>query len=108
MVLLYILLSVYILAVNLYSFLLIKSRRVGAERGEKEKDAPAAPPVREWDGKILLTALLGGALTLYVCMFVFRYRLNNLLLMLALPVLAALNVYLFVVAYRSGFGLTIV
>lgn len=108
MILLYILLSVYILAINFYSFLLIKGRHDGAEGGENDEAAPVTPVRREGDGKILLTALLGGAITLYVSMFIFRYRLNNLLLMITLPVLAALNIYLFFIAYRSGFGFLVI
>lgn len=121
MILLYILLSVYILAVNFYAFLLIKGRKKASDArraGEQTSDEgasvaapsePAAVPVREEGyGKILLTAVLGGAITLYISMFIFRYRLNNLLLMIALPVLAALNIYLFVIAYRSGFGFFVV
>lgn len=103
MILLYILLSVYIAAVNFYAFLLIKSRRSDADAADGERSAR-----RAGDGKLFLTAFLGGAVTLYVTMFVFRYRLNDLLLMLALPVLAALNIYLFILAYRSGFGLIVV
>lgn len=121
MILLYILLSVYILAVNFYAFLLIKGRKKASDArraGEQPSDEgvslsassdPSAAPAREeGDGKILLTAVLGGAITLYISMFIFRYRLNNLLLMIALPVLAALNIYLFVIAYRSGFGFFVV
>lgn len=101
MILLYILFSVYILAVNFYAFLLIKAQREESTQIETEGK-------KTGDGKLLLTAFLGGAITLYVSMFIFRYRLKNLLLMIALPVLAALNVYLFVLAYRSGFGFAVV
>ncbi len=106
MILLYVLFSVYIAAINFYSFLLIKSQRASGMDGE---ETPAAPERRRvGDGKLLLAAFLGGAVTMYVSMFVFRYRLNDLLLMIALPVLAALNIYLFILAYRSGFGFAVV
>ena len=86
MILLYILISVYILAVNFYSFLLIKRQRDTFDEAANE---------RIGDGKLLLSALLGGAVTLYASMLIFRFRLNDILLMVVLPVLAALNIYLF-------------
>lgn len=96
MILLYVLLTVYILAINFYSFLLLKRQQ---ELDEFE---------RAGDGKLLLSGLLGGAVTVYVCMFLYRYKLNNIVLMVVLPVLAALNIYLFFLAYRFGFGLRVI
>jgi hypothetical protein len=131
----YILLTVYILAVNFYAFLLIKNAQAEDELtnidAEADADVNANANANAYggngsynsrnggsvggsgsgnvgNGKLLLTALLGGAIAVYVCMFVFRFRLSNLLLMVAMPVLAALNVYLFFIAYRSGFGLFVV
>ena len=99
MLLLYVLFSVYILAINFYSFLLIKSQRDSFNEAEQRKIG---------DGKLLLAAFLGGALTMYISMFIFKYRLNSLFLMIALPVLSVLNIYLFILAYRSGFSFIIV
>ena len=99
MILLYILFAVYIFAVNFYSFLLIKNQRESFNETEQRKIG---------DGKLFLAAFLGGAVTMYVSMFVFRYRLNNMFLMLSLPVLSALNIYLFILAYRSGFGFIVI
>ncbi len=98
MVLLYVIFSVYILAVNFYAVMLIKSQR--DESGASDKPAG--------DGKIILTAILGGAIALYVSMFVMRYRLKNLLLMILLPVIAVLNVWFFYLAFRSGFTFFVV
>ncbi len=98
MVLLYVIFSVYILAVNFYAVMLIKSQR--DESGANDKPAG--------DGKIILTAILGGAIALYVSMFVMRYRLKNLLLMILLPVIAVLNVWFFYLAFRSGFTFFVV
>jgi hypothetical protein len=116
MVLMYILLTVYILAVNFYAFLLIKNGREDDETTDSGMDYGGTNSGTDYggnsgnvgNGKLLLTALLGGAITAYACMFVFRYRLDNLLLMVAMPVLAALNIYLFFIAYRSGFGIFVV
>lgn len=94
MLLVYIVLIVYILAVNFYAVLLIKSQR--DEFGEDERMKKSG------DGKLILTAILGGAISLYVSMFIMHYRTNNLLLMIALPVIGVLNVYIFILAFRSG------
>lgn len=94
MVLLYIIFGVYIAAINFYAVLLIRSQR--DEYGDSGSRVHG-------DGKIILTAILGGAIALYLSMFFMRYRLKNLLLMILLPVLGVLNVYFFVLAFRSGF-----
>ena len=94
MILLYIIFSVYIAAVNFYAVLLIKSQK--DDYGDNGKP-------RSGDGKLILTAILGGAIALYVCMFIMKYRLNNILLMILLPVLGVLNIYFFALAYKSGF-----
>lgn len=95
MTLLYVLLTVYILAINFYSFRFIKTQSEESESGTEYRQ----------DGKLILAALLGGALSIYITMFIMRYRLNNLLLMIALPVLAVLNIYCFIIGYRSVYWL---
>lgn len=99
MVLLYIILSVYIFAVNFYAVMLILSQR--NECG----DNPEKPT---GDGKIILAAILGGALSIYVSMFIMRYRLKNILFMILMPVIAVLNVYFFYLAYSSGVPFVVV
>ena len=93
MVLLYILFAVYIIAINFYAVLLLKSQR--DEYGDEGK--------KTGDGKLILTAILGGALAIYISMFIMRYRLKNLLFMILMPVIAVLNIYFFYLAFRSGF-----
>ena len=65
MVLLYIILSVYIVAVNCYAVMLLVSQR------NEFGDNPAKPT---GDGKIILAAILGGALAIYVSMYDFNAR----------------------------------
>lgn len=93
MIFLYALLSVYILSVNFASFLIVKRQYDEWEAGDDT--------ARKTDGKIILAAILGGAITVYISMFCLRYRLSNLLLMIMMPVLAALNFYCFYLGFRG-------
>ena len=79
MVLLYVIFTVYIFAVNFYAVVLLKSQK--DEFGENEQKPTG-------DGKIILTAILGGALAIYISMFCMRYRLKNILFMILMPVIA--------------------
>lgn len=93
MTLLYILLTVYILAVNFYSFRLLKCQRdEWDESGQKTERS---------DGKLILAAAIGGAPAILVTMFCLRFRLSNLLFMIAMPILSVLNIYCFFLGYRA-------
>jgi len=100
MILLYIIFTVYILAINFYAFLLVKSQK-------NDYEATGNLSKRN-DGKLFLSALLGGALSIYISMFVFKYRTKSLFLMITMPVLSVLNIYLFYIAFRSGFTFIVV
>ena len=100
MVLLYVIFIVYILAVNVFAIILVKS--------QKDEAIDENGKAKSGDGKLILTAMLGGAIAIYVSMFVMRYRLKNLLLMLIMPVIAVLIVYFCIVAFRSGFTFFVV
>ena len=92
MIILYVGFIVYILAVNFYAFRLLKEQKDGFEAGEYKYKG---------DGKIILAALLGGAVSVYIAMFALRFRLTSFLLMVAMPLLAVLNFYCFFTAFRS-------
>ncbi len=117
MILLYILLTAYILAVNFYAFLLVKGFRDKERLTELEKQAqplssaaqePIAPKNERYLGKLLITGALGGAITIYVSMFLLKYKRADLLLMVVMPLLGVLNVYVFVLLFRSGFGFLLI
>lgn len=114
MIILYILLIAYILAINFYAFLLVKS--LSTKEREAEVNRQAAPlvepsqsaPPQKFIGKLCITGALGGAIAIYVCMFIFKFRRSDLLLMVLMPLLGVLNVYLWVILFRSGFAFLVV
>lgn len=86
---------VYLIAVNFYAFLAVHYQKKAREEREG-KDVH--------DSKLYITALLGGALGIFVTMFAKKYRLQNLFLMVLMPVLIAVNAYLVFLAFSSNFG----
>lgn len=91
MTILYVCFAVYILAVNFYGFRFLKS-----QKEEYETDGEI-----KGDGKLLLAAILGGAIAVYASMFFMHFRLGNLFLMVFLPLLAVLNLYCFFLGFRG-------
>jgi uncharacterized membrane protein YsdA (DUF1294 family) len=77
---------------------MLKFQKNARENGDEESIAIG-------DGKLLFTGLLGGALGIFVFMFIFKYRLKSFVMMVLMPVFIALNVYLVVVAMQKGFWL---
>ena len=96
MLLMYIVFTVYIIAINFYSVMLLIS--------QKNEYLTDESKLNSGDGKLILSALLGGALGIYVTMFITRFKLKNMLFMILMPVIGALNVWFIVLAYRSGFN----
>ena len=88
----YILVAVYLIAVNVYGFMLVRSLRTAA----LERQSTAA---KKW--KLLLAALLGGAPAGYAAMFLLRCGTDDLLLMLAMPLLIAFNAYTLFLLLRA-------
>ena len=120
MILLYLLLAAYIVAINFYSFLLVKSLREKEKQAEAVKQAqplsdatpdaeqPIRPSQERYLGKLCIAGALGGAIAIYTCMFIFKYKRTDLLLMVLMPLLGVLNIYLFVLLFKSGFGFLLI
>lgn len=90
-----IVLSTYLVAVNGYGILLLFFQRNELVYDTKEeKTIP--------DTKLLLVGVLGGALGILSFMFILKYRLKNLPLMLLLPVFVAINVFISFVCFKYG------
>ena len=118
MVILYILLIAYILSINFYAFLLVKSFREKERELQVQQEiknlapssedihaqSPSTSTAEKTTGKLCITGLLGGAITIYACMFALKYKRSDLLLMVLMPLLGVLNIYLFVLLFRSGFS----
>ena len=94
---LYVLIIVYLVAVNFYGILMLKFQKDAHEIGDDDSAIS--------DFKLLFTALIGGATGIYAFMFVLKYRLKSLILMVGLPVLIAVNVYVVILAFTQGFTL---
>ncbi len=90
-----IILAVYLIAVNVYAFFLVKTKN-----DEDDED-------KSYDGKFFITGILGGALGIYVSMFIYKYRLQSLFLMTIMPVLIAVNVYIIINLFLNNFGIII-
>ena len=120
MVLLYLLLAAYIIAINFYAFILVKGLRDKEKQADAAKQAqplstatneaeqPMKPAPERYLGKLCIAGALGGAITIYTCMFIFKYKRSDLLLMVLMPLLGVLNVYLFVLLFKSGFGFLLI
>ena len=90
MILFYILMTVYIVAVNFYGYRYLRLQRDAREEGKFLGD-----------GKLLLAAFLGGSFAIWASMFAMKYRTESLILMVGLPILAVFNIYCFYLAYRG-------
>lgn len=97
-VLLYIIFIVYIIAINVYGALMLGYQKKARENGDEEN-------VSIGDSKLFITGLLGGAISIYTFMFIYKYRLKSIFMMIVMPILIVINVYLSIMFFTSGFGL---
>ena len=56
------------------------------------------------DTKLIITGLLGCALGIFVFMFILKYRLKSIIMMVLMPLFISLNAYLIFVTINGGFG----
>lgn len=96
----YVVFSVYIIAINFYGVLMLYFQKKDRENGDEEN-------VSISDGKLLFTGLLGGSLGIFVFMFIFKYRLKSIVMMVLLPIFITLNVYAVIFGFNNGFGVFI-
>ena len=96
MILFYILLSAFLIAINFYGVMLMNFQRKAMEEGDDGKTVS--------DGKIFTVALLGGTLGIYLYMILKKYRLKSIGFVVLLPLIFILNVYLIYFAAANNFG----
>ena len=56
------------------------------------------------DTQLIITGLLGGALGIFVFMFILKYRLKSIVMMILMPLFISLNAYLIFITINGGFG----
>ena len=83
----YIIIIVYIIAINLYGILMLRFQKKAREDGDEENIGIS-------DTKLLLAGILGGATGIFVFMFIFKYRLKSLFMMVLMPVFIAINIFI--------------
>ncbi len=96
-IIVYVLTIVYFLAINFYGVLMLNFQKKAREKGDEENIAIS-------DTKLVLTGILGGATGIFIFMFIFKYRLKSLFMMVLMPMFIALNVYLIIMILNGGFG----
>ena len=94
LILIKILVIVYYVTINVYSFLLLKSQK----RNESEGNCS-----RVRDGHLFVTAILGGALGIYLGTFILRFRTKSLFLMVFMPVIIVINLFFVIVGFINDF-----
>ena len=94
LILIQILTIVYYLSINVYSFLLLRSQKKAEEDGDCNK-------VR--DGNLFVTAILGGALGIYLATFILRFRTKSLFIMVFMPIILTVNLFLIITAFAHDF-----
>ncbi len=96
--LVYLIIIVYVIAINLYGVLMLRFQKKAREDGDEESIIVS-------DSKLLLAGLLGGATGIFIFMFIFKYRLKSLFMMVLMPVFIAVNYYILFLLLNGGFGL---
>ncbi|MBO5851676.1 MAG: hypothetical protein J6R29_05050 [Clostridia bacterium] len=93
-----IVLITYVIAINVYSYMLVLTQK-------KQMEERLKSSVK--DAKLFIAGILGGALGVYIAMFALSYRLQNLLLMVIMPIFIVLNIYLIILAFVNNFGFVV-
>ncbi len=98
--LIYVILVVYIIAINFYGILMLYFQKKDREEGDEENISIS-------DGKLLLTGFIGGSVGIFIFMFIFKYRLKSIVMMVLMPIFIAINVYAVITGINGGFGVFI-
>ena len=94
--LLRIIIATYILAINFYGFMLIKLQK-------QQSSENKCMTIR--DSKLFIVGVLGGALGILIAIFVLKYRLHSLLLMILMPILVVITTYFLIMGIITDFNI---
>lgn len=98
LILIRVMLAVYVVAINVYGFMLLRFQK---NRSEENSETSVK------DGKLFIAGLLGGAIGIYLAMFILSYRLQSMFLMIVMPLLIVLNAFFVILAVTSDFGVVV-
>ena len=114
----------YFLAINVYGFILINFQRKAELQTITKKeeeftqlqidDLPYLKETKKQKNtkqnktqisntKIFISGVLGGALGVYIAMFIYKHKLSNFFFMVVIPVFIAVNVYTLVTGFINNF-----
>ncbi len=100
LILLYVVLIVYYLAINTFGVITLKYQK-DTKNSDCSKEQPTVS-----DGKLLLVALLGGALGIFVMSLIQKYRLKSMLTIVVMPVL--ISIYFCLIYLIATGGITFI
>ncbi len=75
------------------------------QKSDTENNQELKPTVS--DSKIMIAGLLGGAIGIYIFMFILKYRLKSLFLMILMPIFIVINAYIVFELFTNGLGIFI-
>lgn len=77
------------MAINLYGVLILIFQK-NAKTIDEDSNGGIS------DGRLIFAGLLGGAIGIFITMFIAKYRLKNIILMILLPLFIALDVFVII------------
>ena len=98
-------LIVYLLAINIFGFMLILLDKRNNQTTPEENEENKVSKNKVSKSKLIFTAFLGGALGIYLSLFILKYKTNNLFLMITMPLILVVNVYVFIFLFSNAIGI---
>ncbi len=98
---------VYLLAINVFGFMLMLTDKRNNEIATDTNEENKVNKNKVSKSKLIFTAFLGGALGIYLSLFILKYKTNNLFLMITMPLILVVNVYLLIFLFSNTFGIII-
>ena len=117
-----ILVIVYISSLNLFSFFLLYTQKKTRQKQQDRQNSLEQTEIQDFetkkknkdgdidskiitDSKLIVTALMGGAAGIYIAMFLFKYRLRNVLFMVFIPMIIVFNIYMIILIFNANWAI---